>query len=123
MLVQLLIAVSDKKKAAFLLIVPRITPLICIFVTQCIHVLSVSCLCSTQSCIFICYKQQNKISQNEEKIEKKYPQREEYQWRPAPILCKRFDIIDPFMGKVPQCNLFNCTLPVNLRRFVFLVPA
>eukprot|EP00268_Persea_americana_P032947 TRINITY_DN3259_c0_g1_i6.p1 TRINITY_DN3259_c0_g1~~TRINITY_DN3259_c0_g1_i6.p1 ORF type:complete len:530 (+),score=146.07 TRINITY_DN3259_c0_g1_i6:1542-3131(+) len=45
--------------------------------------------------------EQNKVPQNEEKIEKKYPQREEYQWRPAPILCKRFDIIDPFMGKPP----------------------
>lgn len=36
-----------------------------------------------------------------EEIEKKmYPKREEFQWRPAPILCKRFDLIDPFMGKV-----------------------
>ncbi|KAK1268044.1 hypothetical protein QJS04_geneDACA004984 [Acorus gramineus] len=30
-----------------------------------------------------------------------YPRREEYQWRPMPILCKRFDIVDPFMGKPP----------------------
>ena len=29
-----------------------------------------------------------------------YPKREEFQWRPAPILCKRFDLVDPFMGKV-----------------------
>ena len=29
-----------------------------------------------------------------------YPKREEFQWRPAPILCKRFDLIDPYMGKV-----------------------
>ncbi|KAF7108203.1 hypothetical protein CFC21_108725 [Triticum aestivum] len=28
-----------------------------------------------------------------------YPQREEFEWRPSPILCKRFDIVDPFMGK------------------------
>lgn len=27
------------------------------------------------------------------------PHREEYEWRPSPILCKRFDIVDPFMGK------------------------
>uniref|UniRef100_A0ACD6AJX0 Uncharacterized protein n=1 Tax=Avena sativa TaxID=4498 RepID=A0ACD6AJX0_AVESA len=27
------------------------------------------------------------------------PQREEFEWRPSPILCKRFDIVDPFMGK------------------------
>ncbi|XP_058087067.1 G patch domain-containing protein TGH isoform X2 [Magnolia sinica] len=45
--------------------------------------------------------EQNKVPQNEEKAKKRYPQREEYQWRPAPILCKRFDIIDPFMGKPP----------------------
>ncbi|GAA0161887.1 hypothetical protein LIER_18102 [Lithospermum erythrorhizon] len=30
-----------------------------------------------------------------------YPRREEYQWRPSPLLCKRFDLIDPFMGKPP----------------------
>lgn len=29
-----------------------------------------------------------------------YPQREQFEWRPSPILCKRFDIVDPFMGKV-----------------------
>uniref|UniRef100_A0A0E0AA12 G patch domain-containing protein TGH homolog n=1 Tax=Oryza glumipatula TaxID=40148 RepID=A0A0E0AA12_9ORYZ len=28
-----------------------------------------------------------------------YPLREEFEWRPSPILCKRFDIVDPFMGK------------------------
>ncbi|WVZ62848.1 hypothetical protein U9M48_012543 [Paspalum notatum var. saurae] len=28
-----------------------------------------------------------------------YPRREQFEWRPSPILCKRFDIIDPFMGK------------------------
>nr|XP_023874748.1 G patch domain-containing protein TGH-like isoform X1 [Quercus suber]POE83129.1 g patch domain-containing protein tgh [Quercus suber] len=28
-----------------------------------------------------------------------FPKREEYQWRPAPVLCKRFDLIDPYMGK------------------------
>ncbi|MBA0825046.1 hypothetical protein Goarm_021666, partial [Gossypium armourianum] len=31
----------------------------------------------------------------------KYPRREEFQWRPLPVLCKRFDLIDPFMGKPP----------------------
>ncbi|CAN0902477.1 G patch domain-containing protein TGH [Linum grandiflorum] len=30
-----------------------------------------------------------------------YPKREEYQWRPAPVLCKRFDLVDPYMGKLP----------------------
>lgn len=29
-----------------------------------------------------------------------FPKREEFQWRPSPLLCKRFDIVDPFMGKV-----------------------
>jgi len=28
-----------------------------------------------------------------------YPQRQQFEWRPSPILCKRFDIVDPFMGK------------------------
>ncbi|KAG5618376.1 hypothetical protein H5410_018200 [Solanum commersonii] len=28
-----------------------------------------------------------------------YPKREEFQWRPSSILCKRFDLIDPYMGK------------------------
>ncbi|GMI78235.1 hypothetical protein HRI_001492800 [Hibiscus trionum] len=32
---------------------------------------------------------------------KMYPRREEFQWRPSPVLCKRFDLIDPFMGKPP----------------------
>lgn len=34
-------------------------------------------------------------------MEKTLPKREEYQWRPSPILCKRFDLIDPYMGKPP----------------------
>ncbi|KAJ8452214.1 hypothetical protein Cgig2_006019 [Carnegiea gigantea] len=43
-----------------------------------------------------------KASSTEEVISKKvYPKREEFQWRPAPLLCKRFDIVDPFMGKPP----------------------
>ncbi|XWS60363.1 hypothetical protein CRYUN_Cryun07bG0029500 [Craigia yunnanensis] len=29
------------------------------------------------------------------------PRREEFQWRPLPVLCKHFDLIDPFMGKPP----------------------
>lgn len=42
------------------------------------------------------------IAQQDEKLIMKgrYPKREEFQWRPAPILCKRFDLIDPYMGKV-----------------------
>lgn len=32
---------------------------------------------------------------------KMYPKRDEFQWRPLPILCKRFDLIDPYMGKPP----------------------
>lgn len=34
-------------------------------------------------------------------VKKTYPRREEFQWRPSSILCKRFDLIDPFMGKPP----------------------
>ncbi|WOG96350.1 hypothetical protein DCAR_0415685 [Daucus carota subsp. sativus] len=38
----------------------------------------------------------------EELITKKlYPRREEFQWRPASLLCKRFDLIDPYVGKPP----------------------
>lgn len=29
------------------------------------------------------------------------PRREEEPWRPAPLLCKRYDILDPFAGKEP----------------------
>ncbi|KAL2935901.1 G patch domain-containing protein TGH [Bienertia sinuspersici] len=43
-----------------------------------------------------------KDSSTDELISKKmYPKREEFQWRPAPLLCKRFDIVDPYMGKPP----------------------
>ncbi|KAH7682713.1 G patch domain-containing protein 1 [Dioscorea alata] len=44
--------------------------------------------------------EKDQSSHDEEKT-KIYPKREEFQWRPSPILCKRFDIIDPFMGKPP----------------------
>ncbi|CAH2044127.1 unnamed protein product [Thlaspi arvense] len=33
------------------------------------------------------------------KTNKTYPKREEFQWRPASLLCKRFDLPDPFIGK------------------------
>ncbi|CAL5198514.1 unnamed protein product [Lathyrus oleraceus] len=33
------------------------------------------------------------------KENKMYPKREEFQWRPSPLLCKRFDLVDPYMGK------------------------
>ncbi|GAB4845321.1 hypothetical protein Ancab_038729 [Ancistrocladus abbreviatus] len=43
-----------------------------------------------------------KVTQAEDSTLKKlYPKREQFQWRPAPLLCKRFDIVDPFMGKPP----------------------
>nr|GMC69421.1 G patch domain-containing protein TGH [Ipomoea batatas] len=43
-----------------------------------------------------------KVDRDEELAKKKlYPKREEFQWRPSPILCKRFDLIDPYMGKPP----------------------
>lgn len=45
---------------------------------------------------------QVKSSKDEDLMTKKlYPKREEFQWRPSPILCKRFDLIDPYMGKPP----------------------
>ncbi|KAI3918860.1 hypothetical protein MKW98_017308 [Papaver atlanticum] len=43
-----------------------------------------------------------KISQAEEEMRQKlYPRREEYQWRPSSLLCKRFEITDPYIGKPP----------------------
>ncbi|KAK9278310.1 hypothetical protein L1049_027875 [Liquidambar formosana] len=43
-----------------------------------------------------------KVVQDEDlTVKKVYPKREEFQWRPSPILCKRFDLIDPYMGKPP----------------------
>ncbi|KAI3470210.1 hypothetical protein Pfo_026873 [Paulownia fortunei] len=46
--------------------------------------------------------EKDKVLQDGELITKAmYPKREEFQWRPAPILCKRFDLIDPYMGKPP----------------------
>nr|CAD1838276.1 unnamed protein product [Ananas comosus var. bracteatus] len=39
------------------------------------------------------------VSKDEQKVI--HPKREEFEWRPSPILCKRFDLIDPFMGKPP----------------------
>lgn len=50
--------------------------------------------------------QQAGVSQAEESIKKElYPKREEFQWRPASILCKRFELTDPYLGKVisPLC--------------------
>ncbi|KAJ1392320.1 SWAP/Surp [Sesbania bispinosa] len=41
-----------------------------------------------------------KDQQTEDFMGKKmYPKREEFQWRPSPLLCKRFDLVDPYMGK------------------------
>ncbi|KAF9671401.1 hypothetical protein SADUNF_Sadunf12G0043600 [Salix dunnii] len=46
--------------------------------------------------------QQVKDTLDEDLATKKiYPRREEFQWRPSAILCKRFDLIDPYMGKPP----------------------
>lgn len=43
-----------------------------------------------------------KDQQTDDFIGKKmYPKREEFQWRPSPLLCKRFDLVDPYMGKPP----------------------
>ncbi|CAB4281217.1 unnamed protein product [Prunus armeniaca] len=45
---------------------------------------------------------QAKDTQAENSITKEvHLKRKEYQWRPSPILCKRFDLIDPYMGKPP----------------------
>ncbi|XP_057951463.1 G patch domain-containing protein TGH [Malania oleifera] len=44
--------------------------------------------------------ERDKVSQAEGLTTRKiYPKREVFQWQPAPILCKRFNIVDPYMGK------------------------
>ncbi|KAJ4838590.1 hypothetical protein Tsubulata_047105 [Turnera subulata] len=46
--------------------------------------------------------EQGKTAPTEDLVMKEpYPKRQEFQWRPSPILCKRFDLIDPYMGKPP----------------------
>ncbi|XP_050377487.1 G patch domain-containing protein TGH [Argentina anserina] len=45
---------------------------------------------------------QAKDTQAEDVIPKEvHVKRTEYQWHPSPILCKRFDLTDPYMGKPP----------------------
>lgn len=39
-----------------------------------------------------------------------YPKREEFQWRPSPVLCKRFELVDPFMGKVGLLEIISPTV-------------
>lgn len=65
------------------------------------------------------------------KSSKTYPKREEFQWRPAPLLCKRFDLPDPFMGKVnkwflasPSWNVILSLYSLNTGdlRIIFLKP-
>lgn len=53
------------------------------------------------------YLQQAKVGKEELVKETKYPKREEFQWRPSPILCKRFDLTDPYMGKVSFFYIYN----------------
>ncbi|KAF6170473.1 hypothetical protein GIB67_036247 [Kingdonia uniflora] len=44
--------------------------------------------------------EQTKVPE-EQLMKKMYPKREDYEWRPSSLLCKRFDIIDPYIGKAP----------------------
>lgn len=71
------------------------------------------------------WKQQAKVTESEDLITKKmFPKREEYQWRPAPVLCKRFDLIDPYMGKVVYSVFLPTVLFLDLpySRLFFLLP-
>ncbi|KAL6528097.1 hypothetical protein OROHE_015047 [Orobanche hederae] len=44
--------------------------------------------------------EKDKVPQYDDLIAKSMcPKRDEFQWRPALILCKRFDLTDPYMGK------------------------
>ncbi|GLJ22134.1 hypothetical protein SUGI_0415440 [Cryptomeria japonica] len=45
---------------------------------------------------------QQKSHEKTENLEtKQLPRREEHQWRPALLLCKRFNLLDPYAGKPP----------------------
>ncbi|GKE54637.1 G patch domain-containing protein TGH, partial [Tanacetum coccineum] len=47
----------------------------------------------------------------EEVIKKSmFLKRGEFEWRPASLLCKRFDLIDPYMGKPPPPPRFKSKL-------------
>eukprot|EP00250_Pteridium_aquilinum_P018132 c23961_g1_i1 orf=422-3370(-) len=39
--------------------------------------------------------------QSQKEVTQKYPMREEQPWRPRPLLCKRFNLPDPYSGKPP----------------------
>ena len=71
------------------------------------------------------WKQQAKGTEAEDLITKKmFPKREEFQWRPAPVLCKRFDLIDPYMGKVVYSVFLPTVLFPDLpySKLFFLLP-
>ncbi|KAL4566431.1 hypothetical protein LXL04_030546 [Taraxacum kok-saghyz] len=55
--------------------------------------------CSSSSIII---NKKLEVNRGEEVMKKSmFPKREEFQWRPVSILCKRFDLIDPYLGKPP----------------------
>lgn len=57
----------------------------------------------------------HRCSQDEETLTNNIlPKREEFQWRPSLLLCKRFDIVDPFMGKVLYGTYFLWALYLAL---------
>lgn len=69
------------------------------------------------------FVQKDKVQQEKELIAKAmYPKREEFQWRPAPILCKRFDLADPYMGKVVCLYGFAIFCPCLFQSIVCLAP-
>ncbi|CAN6167058.1 unnamed protein product [Urochloa humidicola] len=47
------------------------------------------------------FKESSVVPQDEKLI---YPRRERFEWRPSPVLCKHFDIVDPFMGKISSIS-------------------
>ena len=72
--------------------------------------------------ILLCCTQHGKDKSTEELISKKmYPKREEFQWRPTPLLCKRFEIVDPYMGKVRSiffCFLVFLGVPLSIVQYL-----
>ncbi|KAH9302240.1 hypothetical protein KI387_013823, partial [Taxus chinensis] len=61
-------------------------------------------------------KLQERGHEKVENIEtKRLPRREEHQWRPALLLCKRFNLLDPYAGKVLSLETLRKRLGYGLR--------
>lgn len=49
----------------------------------------------------------------------KYPRRIENPWRPSSMLCKRFNLLDPYAGKVSMTLLYSSHQPLGSKQVDF----